>query len=325
MILSKIHWQLDQEYHSSFDLTNHHSASYRMRLGLTLNTNFKYKISASYAFNNKAKILFLPKTTQNYEEIISLLYKYKKINTKINLDYTDNHYQIKSDHHKFYKRVFDENIIDQVIVNSNEMKKITETFFKGPIDIIPDPVEIEIQPITNSNQNNILWFGHMSNFGYLVEKLNKWPDAKFNTLKVLTNYTSDMLPYFRNVMGQYITKIFNFFELYPWSYNQLIQQSRNTNKIIIPGNKEDLKKIGVSSNRLITSFALMKMIAATNYASYQPYSNYFVDIDDNEKFKNFINDDFNEHIVKNALRNAIPNYSKDFISTKWENLINKLL
>ena len=325
MISSKIHWQLDQEYQSSFDMSEHNLASYRMRLGLTLNTNFKYKISASYSYNNEAKILLLPKITKNYEEILFFLDKYKKANTKIIIDYTDNHYVIKSKHQKFYKKVFDENLINHVIVSSNKMKILVRFFFKGPIDIIPDPIEIKSQKIVNLNQNNFLWFGHMSNFEYLIKKLNEWPTAKINTLKIITHYTPEMLPYFRDVMSQYLNKIFNRFELYPWSHDQLIKQSKNIDKIIIPGNKEDSKKTGVSSNRLITSFALGKMVAATNYDSYIPYSDYYADIDDNEKFNSFITDSFNEDLVKNTINDVIPNYSKEFISSKWEELISNLL
>ena len=165
----------------------------------------------------------------------------------------------------------------------------------------------------------------MSNFEYLIKKLNEWPKAKINTLKVITNYTPDMLPYFRNVMTPYLKEIFNFFELYPWSHDHLINQSKNIDKIIIPGNKEDLKKTGVSSNRLITSFALGKMIAATNYDSYMPYSDYYVDIDNEKNFSDFIKDNFKEDFVKNAMRNVLPNYSKELISRKWEDFISNLL
>lgn len=323
-MLHKIHWQLDQKYHISFDMNNHNLASYRMRLGLTLNKSFKYNLSASYELNKHAKILLIPTITQNYESIIVNLNKYKNANTKIILDYTDNHYFIKSNHHQFYRKVFDDNYIDQVIVNSTKMKKITEKFFKGTIDIIPDPVEIKTQQIIKSNQDNLLWFGHMSNFEFLIKKLNEWPSTKINKLMLLTNYTPDMVPHFNNVMREYSNKIFNSYALYPWSYEQLIYQSKNTNKIIIPGNKDDLKKAGVSSNRLITSFALGKMVAATNYESYSPYSNYYIDIDDNEKFNNFIKANFKEDVVKKAFRDVLPYFSREFISSKWENLINNL-
>lgn len=325
MTLSKIHWQLDRENHSEINYMIYNIASYRMRLGLTLNKNFKHKISVGYKFNNQAKIVLLPKITINYEDILVFLDKYKKANAKVILDYTDNHYLIKSKHHNFYKKVFDNNLIDQVIVNSNKMKKLVETFFKGYIEIIPDPLEIKNQKITYVNQNNFLWFGHMSNFEYLIKKLNEWPKAKINTLKVITNYTPDMLPYFRNMMTPYLKEIFNFFELYPWSHDHLINQSKNIDKIIIPGNKEDLKKTGVSSNRLITSFALGKMIAATNYDSYMPYSDYYVDIDDEKKFNDFIKDSFKEGFVKKAMHNVLPNYSKELISRKWEDFISNLL
>lgn len=322
--LSKIHWQLDQKYNNQFEMLSHNVASYRTRVGLTLNKKFKYLISAGFDFNHKAEFILIPKITQNYDSVLAYIKKYKDQNKNITLDYTDNHYQVDTKNY-FYKRVFEENIIDQLVVNSNHMKNLASRFFQGRIYVIPDPIEIVPQQLKESQNNNILWFGHMSNFEYLINKFSKWPDVKIDTFKLITNFTPDMIPHFKNVMSGYLNKIFNRFELHAWSFKILIDESKNVNKIIIPGNRDDIRKSGVSSNRLITAFALGKMVAATKYDSYLPYINYFTDIDNNSEFINFLTSNFKEDILNKAINIVVPNYSIQLISNLWQEFIEELL
>ena len=74
-MLKQIHWQLDIDM-SIEQIKTSNLYSYRTRIYPTLK-NFKYPVSASFEFNNEAKIIFIPLITQNYDYVFENIKKYK--------------------------------------------------------------------------------------------------------------------------------------------------------------------------------------------------------------------------------------------------------
>jgi len=324
MILSKIHWQLDKSM-SKDEIKNSNLYSYRTRIFPTLN-KFKYHVSASYEFNPNAEIVLIPLITQNYDYVLNNIKKYKLKDSIVILDYTDNHYFIKSPHQYFYSKIFNCNLINLVIINSFNMADTVKQIFKGQLFKIDEVLEISPQPLTPVRENNIFWFGHISNFKFLINKLQFWPNASFDKLVIMTNFTEAYANKYKNIIINCIKeKKFKTCKIYPFSPTGLINESRICNKIIIPSSITDELKSNVSSNRLITAFALGKMVAATKIGSYLEFSKYFIDIDDEKEFTNFIKQDFQEELVKKAIKNVLPNYEIIAIQKKWEELLEKFI
>jgi len=295
--------------------------SYRTRIYPTLK-NFKYPVSASFEFNHEAKIIFIPLITQNYDYVFENIKKYKSKGSIIILDYTDNHYFVKSPHQDFYQKIYNNIEIDLVIANSVAMIDTINKIYTGPIVQIDEVLEVKPQMIQTVKENNLFWFGHMTNFKFLIQKLNQWPNISFNKLIVMTRFTNEMIPEFKKIMQYYIQKkIFKFFELYQYDPDLLIKISKDFNKILIPGSIHDELKSNISSNRLITAFALGKMVAATKVKSYEQFSNYFTDIDNDKAFREFLTKDFCYEGIEKAMNNILPNFTVQKIQEKWEMLI----
>lgn len=259
--------------------------------------------------------------SNKFENWISQIIEHKKNDTKIYLDYTDNHMGIKSPVQKYYQSFFA--ITDSLIVTNNKMKEIVSDYWYGPIDIIPDAIEVDIvQPKDIKNTPlRLLWFGHVSNLEFLINYIenNKIINDDKYHIKIMTNL------YGIELINKYLKKYnkLNNVDIFEWSKNLMCSVALNSDVCIIPSSKNNPRKSGVSSNRLITALALGLPTLATSLPSYQDYSKYYIDIDLHPIDSIQENLKIQKNIIKESQNFIFEKYSKYKIGELWQKLIDE--
>lgn len=237
----------------------------------------------------------------------------KKNKTKIILDYTDHLIEMSDERSIFYKKVLD--FVDLIIVPSVKMKKNIEKYFKGNIKIIEEPLEVEISHFKEQTfeKINALWFGHPTNLMYLFKYIEK--NNKIASLKIVTSELSEKDKKAIRGLNQELSM--DFFTWVPNFYNQ---HNFNCNVCLIPSNLDDSRKNGVSNNRLITSFALGLVPIATLVESYSEFSEYIINIDNENHLEKNSLINLNKKLLINQ-KEIISAYTLVNIKNKWSEII----
>ena len=107
-----------------------------------------------------------------------------------------------------------------------------------------------------------------------------------------------------------------------WSVDAMLQAAKLSDFCIIPSNLAIPSKIGASSNRLITSFALGLPTAADCLPSYQEFRDYFVDIR-SSLFNDFLTNPlvFSDKVIS-AQSLVVNRFSAEKISSDWLKLLS---
>jgi hypothetical protein len=236
------------------------------------------------------------------------------------LDYTDHHLGIDSPMTIFYQPVI--NLADCCIVPSGYMAKLLRTSYNGPIVIIEDSIEISPQVVKSklvSNSPTALWFGHSSNIEFLIQFINSSQLLFYSCNLIILSNESGL-----NIFHSSQLKMINSLqiELGLWSVDMMLQAARASDFCIIPSNLSNPKKLGASSNRLITSLALGLPTAADCLPSYQEFSDYFVDIRSSIFDKLLTNPlDFSEKTIS-AQSSIVNRFSSHKIASDWLRLLS---
>jgi hypothetical protein len=318
-----IHWLVPQKVNDPDDISHSNLASVRLRAGLFRHPVFKdYKVNFDESiFNfNEIDILFVGKFSAQREDLFDKWHEYikklRKSGKKIYFDYTDNHLDFSTLQGKFYNEVIKKD--DFIIASSKKLKEHLAHKFKN-VNVIEDPIEIEIQKIKKNNSNRFLFFGHPTNLKYLFEKIPFWDQSKNYDLVI---QTSDVGLNHIQEQSKYIQKPSNLnIHLQRWSIENMVQEANLSAGIIIPGDINDKRKNGVSHNRLITSFSLGIPVSATKYDSYLEFDNQFADIDNKKEFINFLK---NPSLFRSRVMMAqkkVKNFTKENLAGKWLGLI----
>ncbi len=238
----------------------------------------------------------------------------KDVGAKIFLDYTDHHLGFESPMRDFYRKVLP--LVDHCISSSEYISFLLQEQFSGPITVIEDAVEIaSIKPkeYLCTQPTTALWFGHSTNIHYLIDFINS---SQFllngNNLIVLSNEAG------LGIFSETTLRINSpaQIKLGLWSPDVMLQAAMVSDFCIIPSNLSDSRKLGVSSNRLITAFALGLPTAADHLPSYQKYSDYYVDIR-SSKFFNLAENPLLFNQVTNAQSKLLKKYSFEKIGSDW--------
>lgn len=236
--------------------------------------------------------------------------------SRIIIDYTDNHIFSPTKATNFYINAI--NLADIVICSSEELARQIKFIINKSIVVIEDPVETPVK-VPKTTRNPIpkgLWFGHASNLGYLIDYLiHDYPKSLRLDLIVMSN----LYPFPSNYLELFnATEFENLnISIIPWELNDMIKVSNIVDFCIIPAGVEDPRKIGASSNRLLTAFALGLPVAADNLASYLPFKQYYANLRSKE-FIHLINNvgDFKSDVL--SMQNIIANnYTKTKLGEKW--------
>jgi len=321
----KIHWFNPGNTSNDLEiLISSNLASTRLRTAVACK-NFiskNYEVTIGDSIINEPNIIFIGKIggdIKRFEYWLNQLIKIKENKVKIYLDYTDNHLGFESPMRKFYEYFV--KISDHIIVPSEKMKDNIKNYWTGPTTVIPDIVEVEMtSPKYNINKiPRLLWFGHASNIEYLVNYVKKESliDNKKIHLTVMSNLNG--LELFNKNLN--FNSKFENINLLRWSKEFMSEVAKKTDISLIPSSKEDPKKSGVSSNRLLTSLALGLPTLATTMPSYEEFDKYFLDINIysiNDMIKNL---KIQKALVVKAQNTILKKYSKDNISELWLDLI----
>lgn len=237
---------------------------------------------------------------------------------RIYIDYTDHHLGFESEMSDFYRQAI--SLIDGAITPSSSMNSLLSQFWAGPIACIQDPFEVELNPpkLVASAPVTLLWFGHSSNMQFLIDFLGDGFRAGDQIrLIVLSNEAG--LEYF--MKSQIISAAKIEVQLAIWSSAAMVEAAMHADACIIPSSLTSARKIGVSSNRLLTALALGLPVAADNILSYLPFSKYYCDIR-SDKFRNLLkNPLIFKADVEEAQVRVLPSYSLSAIEKDWEKFL----
>lgn len=316
--MRKIHWL------SSFTDYNK-SASIRLRAKLIqlLSVRHNINFSIGHIIPKDTDLIIVGKPGKNnfglQEEWINKLANFKK-KENIILDYVDHLIDEKNSNTQyagFYKKVL--NYCAVITCSSYKLKEKLSTFTKKDIWIIEDPYEFEINSnLQTIKTNNFYWFGAKSNLKFLFALIASWESEKKNNLIIHTD-NKGLFECASKINQLQNEKLNLFFDL--WSLENMQKVIPDISGIVIPGDPNDRFKSNVSSNRIITSFALGRPVAASYYDSYLEYKEFFVNIDEPALFKKFLNNPLAMNDKVKDAQNLIKKNSSENIIKKWEDLI----
>lgn len=241
-----------------------------------------------------------------------------KKNSQIFLDYTDHHLGFDSSMSHFYESAIKK--VDGCIVPSKSMAELLLSKCDGPISIIEDPVEIDAfapkefagHPVT------LLWFGHSSNIDFLINFLS----ASFKAgdhIRLIVLSSEAGLNHFANSNLVSPAKI--EFNLALWSLENMVEAAKIADMCIIPSDLSNPKKMGASSNRLITALMLGLPTAADNLPSYREFSNYYYDLRDNSFREMLSNPSKFGDLVLNSQAELGLRFSMSKIEQDWKSFL----
>jgi len=200
----------------------------------------------------------------------------KSRGSSIFLDYTDHHLGILGPMTQFYKSVIE--LVDHCIVPSSVMARLLSNFYDGPITVIEDAIEISPQPVKKSVTSlspTAFWFGHASNINFLIDLINSSGFLMSGCNLIVLSNEQGLDIFSRNSL-RFIDS--QNIRLGLWSVESMLSAASIADFSIIPSDLSNPSKVGASSNRLITSFALGLPTAADHLSSYQEFSDCYVDI-----------------------------------------------
>jgi len=238
----------------------------------------------------------------------------KNKNIKIFIDYTDHHLGFKSEIQTFYESAL--KITDYIITPSDHLKILLNNYSSKEIFVIPDPLEVPVLSPKISKTNGILWHGHASNICYLINFLEECPET-YEVFKLIVISNDAGLNILANHRFQ--KKIGFKVSLQKWSPKALIEASKISDICIIPSDRNDPKKSGVSSNRLITSLALGLPTVAEIMPSYAEFSKYFFNIRSNSLLETMSSSSSSgfRKLISEAQQKIIPKFLPRVIAQQW--------
>jgi hypothetical protein len=325
--LNSFHALIPSKSSSTDGLYKSNFASIRLRIAPCFEALRKegYRFTLGEIVENRADAIIVGKIgasdiDSRSHKWLAQLIEAKSRGASIYLDYTDHHLGFKTPMTLFYQRSLD--LADCCIVPSEFMAKLLRAHFHGPIIIIEDSIEITSQPVKAklvTSQPTALWFGHASNIEFLIDFINSshFLMAGYNLI-VLSNESG--LNFFQSSHLNCLNP--RQLKLALWSVDTMLEAARLSDFCIIPSNLSNPSKIGASSNRLITSFALGLPTAADYLPSYQEFSDYFVDIR-SSFFNNLMTNplDFSDKVIS-AQSSIVNRFSVEKISNDWLKLLS---
>jgi len=202
----------------------------------------------------------------------------KAVRCQILVDYTDHHLGVSTELSDFYRKLLP--LVDAMIVPSYSLAIQLQACFSGAVLVVPDTLEVPITPPVRHQhaQPRALWFGHGTNLIHLAKALapigQQLRGAPLE-LRVLSN---------RQAIEQFkraLTAIPDGISLKAgdWSLPAMQAHAAECDFCVLPSDPSDPRKLGVSSNRLLTALAMGLPVAASPLASYKEFSEFFVDLE----------------------------------------------
>jgi len=325
--MNSVHWLIPVHSSSYLAISDASLASIRLRAFPCMEALRETGVTFTFGeqISHGAQVVVIGKIGANdihsrSKDWLAQLTVAKSRGAVVYLDYSDHHLGIHSPMTIFYQPAV--NLADCCIVPSGYMAKLLRSSYNGPIVIIEDSIEISPQVVKSklvSNSPTALWFGHSSNIEFLIQFINSSQFLLSGCNLIVLSNESGL-----NILHSSQLKMRNSqqIELGLWSVDMMLQAARASDFCIIPSNLSNPKKLGASSNRLITSLALGLPTAADCLPSYQEFSDYFVDIRSSIFDKLLTNPlDFSEKTIS-AQSSIVNRFSSHKIASDWLRLLS---
>lgn len=320
LIVTYLHWLIPEVG----ELKRSHLASMRLRTtpSITAAQSLGWRVTVGENISGTPSILLIGKIGVDNIEVRQERWldriRKTKGSAKIFFDYTDHHLGHLSPMSHFYEYAIKE--VDGCIVPSKSMAELLLSKWDGPTSIIEDPIEIDAFPPKEfaGHPVTLLWFGHSSNIDFLINFLS----AGFNAddhirLIVLSNEAG--LNHLAN--SNLVTSAKIEFNLALWSLDNMVEAAKIADMCIIPSDLSNPKKMGASSNRLITALTLGLPTAADNLPSYREFANYFCDLQSNSFREMLANPSQFNSIVNKAQTELGPRFRMKKIEQDWKSYL----
>jgi hypothetical protein len=313
---------------------NSNLASVRMRAALTMelvNSNFIATVCPNYVINKNTNIIGIGKIslvndTQEYKKWLNIVRTRKTDGLKIFIDYTDNHLRDSNQNSLLfnaYEEILKE--CDSVVCSSEFLRNTIKEKYEKDTFVIEDPLEVAITApkFTLQEIPTCLWFGHASNLNFLFTFLhhNFNPSFKIRLIIMsnLAQFSKEMIDNLQNN----ISPLLDIF-IVPWSIDNMESAAKVSDFCLIPCGINDDRKMGVSSNRLITSLALGLPCFADTALSYSEFSKFFSQLK-NETIEDFYkNPSFYWNITAISQTLILKRFSKKTIIQEWRRYLHQL-
>ena len=190
------------------------------------------------------------------------------------LDYTDNHFSKEGIVGDFYREI--KPAVSGLILPSEKMKENIDSDWDGFTKVIPEPVEVDFldpnRQKPDYSEMTALWFGHNSNLGFLMKyiatTIHNYPPKR---LIILTNNMPTQVVREGAKLAPKGLEI----KLGQWSMDNMRKAAKVSHYALIPSEKNNPRKSGVSPGRLLTSMALGLPVIAEPLDSYLPFEEFF--------------------------------------------------
>lgn len=324
--MPKFHWLFQANHSDEFTIANSNLASARLRIFPCIKALSKNNLEVTFGqfISHQASVIIIGKIgahdiNSRCASWLSEISQAKSRGASIVLDYTDHHLGFEGSMTQFYKSVID--LVDLCIVPSSAMARLLSNFYDGPITVIEDAIEISPQPVKKSVTSispTALWFGHASNINYLIDFINssEFLMSGYNLIVLSNEQGLDIFSRspLRLIDPQKI-------RLGLWSVESMLNAASIADFSIIPSDLSNPRKLGASSNRLITSFALGLPTAADHLPSYQEFSDCYIDIR-GPLFDKMVDKPLNfSNLATSAQLLYVDRFNSELIGQQWLNLL----
>lgn len=320
--LNHLHWLIPERFSLNIDvLKKSHLASIRLRAVPSISSALQmgWRVTHGNSIVDTPSTLLIGKIGANDIEVrqafwMDQIYQAKE-HARIILDYTDHHLGFDSPMSNFYESVI--KIVDGCVVPSESMSQLLSKKFHGSINVIEDPLEITPTPPKQSSKKptTLLWFGHSSNIDFLIHFLSTGFRIG-DHIRLISLSNEDGLNHLAN--SNLISNAKIELNLAVWSLENMVEAAKIADMCIIPSDLNNPKKVGVSSNRLITALTLGLPIAADNLLSYEEFGDYYCDLR-GANFREMLNDPARfRNLVAQAQADLTRRFSMNKIEEDWK-------
>ena len=312
-----IHWLIPCEFNNLSDVHQINLASIRLRAGgvvLALQ-KLPHTITLGEKINKQADVCVVGKigafdTANKHGLWISQLRAFKG---RIILDFTDDHLNYLSSMTAFYLECL--SLACRVVCSSPWLERVVMQYFSGPVHMVPDAIEYHTLPpkLRIHSPLTLLWFGHATNIGALINFIPQIQSVSPLRIIVVSNQQGLQL------LGtaQLHTRCPIEIQGRVWSQEATIRASIDSDICIIPAELDNMRKSGVSSNRLLTALALGMPVCADQIDSYLPYKSFFGNLRTLEFNKICNNPLLWREKIENAQKSILPDYSLLNLGVQW--------
>lgn len=287
--MKKVHWLIGHPVARNFspgELRQHNLASVRLRAGALREYSEQNKdlikviLGESVDWSGLDAIIVgkigADNTSGRFERWLRVLRRALSLGIPVILDYTDDHLSSRTAMTPFYEEAL--HLGNGFVVSSDYLRLHLSSRVNKPIFVIEDAVEYHLEvPKTSFSDTHpsLLWFGHPTNIGGLIDGLGRIKHPEQYSLNLVTNEIG------LSILSQASIdwSRFNKAAVFPWSVDALPKIAKSSDIAIIPIEKGNTRKWGVSKNRLVTALTLGLPTFSDPIESYQPLSEYYFEFD----------------------------------------------